>query len=96
MRYLPLACNAEADESARSVAAWVFPCYLAGAETHFEPIDAVAALQALIGAGFSLDGQHGWQGVQQFIALLASVPSCRLVYSNLNEAEQCLQSLLVL
>lgn len=94
VRYLPLASNSETDTAAHTVAAWIFPRYQAAAATHIEAMDSVSALEALIGAGFSLDGQHGWQGVGQFIGLLASAPSYRLVYSNLNEAQECLQRLL--
>ena len=94
VRYLPLSSEATAEAPARKVAAWVFPRYVAQAQTRFEAMDAIEALQSLIGSGFSLDGQYGYKGVGQFVSLLTGAPRYRLLYSDLKEAEECLQSLL--
>ena len=94
VRYLPLTNDAKTDAASRKVAAWVFPRYVAQAETRFEAMDAIDALQSLIGSGFSLDDLYGHQGVGQFVSLLTGSPRYRLVYSNLQEAEECLKGLL--
>lgn len=92
-RYLPLAIQAARDVRAQALDAWVFPCYQAGATTQCEALTTIEALHALNTAGLALDEGIDFQGMGDIWSLLGRLPKYRLVYSNLDEAEQCLRKL---
>jgi hypothetical protein len=93
-RYLPLAADACGDAEARALAAWVFLTYQTGAATRFEAVTAIEAMQALITGGMALDVRMDHRGMAAFLDTLTRLPKYRLVYSNLDEAEACLHSLM--
>ena len=86
-RYLPMPDNGPDDARHRCLCAWIFPHYQAGAQTQFDPISTIAALNALIGNGMALYTGIDIAGISALLGLLTGLPKYTLTYSSLEEAE---------
>ena len=92
-RYLPLPSSSQTQNSKRLVSAIVFPRYAKDAAIAHHSISVIDALKELVNSGISLNCEMSSDEVQHFLEFLCRTPLYQLVYSDINEANSWLSTL---
>ena len=92
-RYLPLPHSNQQGHSAMSVKGIVFPRYLQNTKTIYRPITVINTLTELVKAGVSLHNQMSSDEVECFLQFLCNTPRYQLEYSEINEVNTWLSTL---
>lgn len=92
-RYLPLPHSNHQGHSAMSVKGIVFPRYLQNIKTTYRPITVIKSLTELVKAGVSLHNKMSSDEVEHFLQFLCNTPRYQLEYSEINEVNTWLSTL---
>lgn len=92
-RYLPLPSSSQTQNSKRLVSAIVFPRYAKDTAIAHHSISVIDALKELVNSGISMNREMNSDEVQQFLEFLCRTPLYQLVYSDINEANTWLSTL---
>ena len=92
-RYLPLPYSSDGSKNAKSIKGIIFPRYFKNAKTSYHLITAINALTELVKAGISLHNHMSPDAVEWFLLYLCGIPKYHLEYSDINEVNLWLSTL---
>ncbi|OZB49284.1 MAG: hypothetical protein B7X60_01655 [Polynucleobacter sp. 39-45-136] len=94
-RFLPLRHSEQVQDGEKEINAIVFPRFSLNSQLSFEPISAIDALGELVTAGISLPQEMDPADIEIFFKFIFSVSLYRLEYSDFEEANAWLSTLVI-